>query len=105
VLTEADYIALGNLCQAYSTLIAAQRQLNKSGILYKTNSGYVQQSPLLGIVTAQTTIVNKLLAEFGLTPSSRTRVAIVDTTPKRPNRFAMLDQPYEDVDEEDSQVN
>jgi P27 family predicted phage terminase small subunit len=105
VLTEADYIALGNLCQAYSTLITAQRQLNKSGILYKASSGYVQQSPLLGIITAQTTIVNKLLAEFGLTPSSRTRVAIVDTTPKRPNRFAMLDQPYEDLDEEDSQVN
>ena len=35
VLTEADYIALGNLCQAYSTMVAAQRQLNKTGILYK----------------------------------------------------------------------
>ena len=30
VLTEADYIALGNLCQAYSTMVAAQRQLNKT---------------------------------------------------------------------------
>jgi phage terminase small subunit len=26
VLTEADYIALGNLCQAYSTMISAQNR-------------------------------------------------------------------------------
>ena len=31
VLTEADYIALGNLCQAYCTLIDAQKHLNKDG--------------------------------------------------------------------------
>lgn len=101
VLTEADYIALGNLCQAYSTLITAQ--LNKSGILYKTNSGYVQQSPLLGIITAQATIVNKLLAEFGLTPSSRTRLAITEPKEKPANRFAALDTDYEHLD--DPQVN
>ena len=76
VLTEADYIALGNLCQAYSTLIDAQKHLNKGGILFKTPSGYIQQNPLLGIIRAQTNIVNGLLREFGLTPSSRTRIAI-----------------------------
>jgi P27 family predicted phage terminase small subunit len=58
-------------------LIAAQVQLNKTGILYKTKSGYVQQSPLLGIITAQSTIPNNLLREFGLTPSSRTRIAVL----------------------------
>jgi len=104
MLTEADYIALGNLCQAYSTLIAAQKQLNKSGILYKTKSGYVQQSPLLGIITAQTTIVKNLLREFGLTPSSRTRVSVAEPKEKPPNRFAMLDRLY-NRPEEDPPVN
>ena len=104
VLTEADYIALANLCQAYSTLVNAQKRMNKTGILYKSKSGYIQQSPLLGIIHTQTTIVNNLLREFGLTPSSRTRVAIVEP-PKPPNRFAMLDEPYEYLDEDDSQVN
>jgi P27 family predicted phage terminase small subunit len=104
VLTEADYIALGNLCQAYSTLMNAQKQMNKTGILYKSKSGYIQQSPLLGIIHTQTTIVNNLLREFGLTPSSRTRVAIVQP-PKPPNRFAMLDLPYQYLDEQDSQLN
>jgi hypothetical protein len=38
VLTEADYMALANLCQTYSTLVKAQDKLNELG---KTPSGYV----------------------------------------------------------------
>lgn len=98
VLTEADYIALANLCQAYSTLIAAQKQMNKSGILYKTKSGYIQQSPLLGIITSQTTIVNKLLAEFGLTPASRTRINIAPQEEKPKNKFAAIDADQDSFD-------
>jgi P27 family predicted phage terminase small subunit len=105
VLTEADYIALANLCQAYSTLMNAQRQMNKTGILYKSKSGYVQQNPLLGIIHTQTTIVNNLLREFGLTPSSRTRVAIAEPEKKRPNPFAELDRDYEAYVPDDPQVN
>ena len=44
VLTEADGIALGNLCQTYSTLIQAQEKLTKQGILYKAPSGYIWDS-------------------------------------------------------------
>jgi P27 family predicted phage terminase small subunit len=105
VLTKADYIALANLCQAYSTLMNAQRQMNKTGILYKSKSGYIQQSPLLGIIHTQTTIVNNLLREFGLTPSSRTRVAIVEPEKKRPNPFAALDRGPEAYLAEDPPVN
>ena len=93
VLTEADYIALGNLCQAYSTLIEAQKHLNKGGILFKTPSGYIQQNPLLGIIRAQTNIVNGLLREFGLTPSSRTRIAIEEPDTSDAELWAILSQP------------
>ena len=89
VLTEADYIALGNLCQAYSTMIDAQKKLSKAGVLYRTKSGYVQQSPLLGIVNSQMTLINALVREFGLTPSSRTRVSSI-AEPRKENRFANL---------------
>lgn len=74
VLTEADYIALASLCQTYSTMVKAQEQLNKSGILFKTPSGYVQQSPLIGIVNSCTEKIVTLCREFGLTPSARARV-------------------------------
>jgi P27 family predicted phage terminase small subunit len=93
VLTEADYIALANLCQAYSTLMNAQRQMNKTGILYKTKSGYIQQSPLLGIIGAQTRIVNDLLREFGLTPSSRTRIMIEKEDDGHDELMAILSSP------------
>ena len=42
VLTEADGIALGNLCQTCSTLIKAQEKLIQQGILYKAPSGYMR---------------------------------------------------------------
>jgi P27 family predicted phage terminase small subunit len=90
VLTEADEIALGNLCGAYATLIEAQNQMAKTGILYKTKSGHIQQSPLLSIINAQLNIVNSLLREFGMTPAARTRVAAVEEDEKPKNRFAAL---------------
>ena len=76
VLTEADGLALANLCQAWSTLVKAQTKLNESGLLLKTPSGYVQQSPLLGIVNNCTDTVVKLSREFGLTPSSRSPLEV-----------------------------
>ena len=52
VLTESDGLALANLCQAYSTMVKAQQKLNEAGLLYKSPSGYVMQSPLLGVVNS-----------------------------------------------------
>ena len=74
VLTEANYMSLANLCQAYSTMATAQEQLNKTGLLFKTPSGYVQQSPLISIVNQSAELVTKLCREFGLTPSARSRI-------------------------------
>jgi P27 family predicted phage terminase small subunit len=76
VLTDADGLALANLCQAWSTLVKAQIKLNETGLLLKTPSGYVQQSPLLGIVNSCIDTVLKLSREFGLTPSSRGRLQV-----------------------------
>jgi len=80
-------MALANLCQAWSTLIKAQAKLNESGLLLKTPSGYIQQSPLLGIVNNCTDTVVKLSREFGLTPSSRSRLE-VPPEPKPESKMA-----------------
>lgn len=80
VLTVADGIELGNLCQAYSLLSQAHKSMQQatkaggSGLLMKTPGGYVQQSPLLGIINTQVEIITRLSREFGLTPASRTRL-------------------------------
>jgi P27 family predicted phage terminase small subunit len=74
VLTEADGMALGNLCQTYSTMIKAQEKLNETGILYKAPSGYVTQSPLLSVVNQCIETITRLTREFGLTPAARSRI-------------------------------
>ena len=76
VLTEADGLMLGNLCLTVSTLVKAQEKLNQLGILYKSPSGYVMQSPLLTVVNQCVDTITKLSREFGLTPASRPRLTI-----------------------------
>jgi P27 family predicted phage terminase small subunit len=76
MLTEADGMALANLCQAYSTMARAQEKLNESGLLYKTPSGYLMQSPLLSVVHQCVETITKLSREFGLTPASRSRITV-----------------------------
>ena len=78
VLTEADGLTLGNLCLAVSTLERAQAKLNELGILYKAPSGYVMQSPLLPVVNSCVDTITRLSREFGLTPASRSRIAIIE---------------------------
>ncbi len=82
ILTEADYMALSSLCVAYSTMCKAQKQLAQAGLLYKTQSGYIQPSPLMSIVTRNMEIVKKHLAEFGMTPASRSRLSM--SAPEKP---------------------
>jgi P27 family predicted phage terminase small subunit len=99
LLKEGHYIALGNLCQAYSTMKKAQGMLDKSGLIIKTRSGYVQQSPLISIITTNMELVTKLSREFGLTPASSRSLAVTEekedelakllSTPREPRKIAI----------------
>ena len=86
VLTESDGLALASLCMTYSTLVQAQRLMLKSAtgkrssLLIKTASGYIQQSPLLGIINGQMAALTVMLREFGLTPASRSRILATSDT-------------------------
>lgn len=90
VLTAADAMALGNLCMAYSTMTNAWRQLATAGLLYRTKTGHVTNSPLLTIINAQMATVTKYLQEFGMTPASRSRVQTAESG-YSDNPFAELD--------------
>lgn len=83
VLTEADSIALANLCVDYSLLQQAQESLAKTGLLTKTpKSGVIHQNPLLNVVAVTTDRVTRGLREFGMTPSSRSRVQAAPQDPR-----------------------
>lgn len=71
LLTEVDYICLGQLCQAYSTQAQAQRMLNKTGLLVKNPGGIPVQNPMLRVVNEQSAIIDRLCRGFGLNPAYR----------------------------------
>jgi len=74
LLTELDVDALAMYCEAWAEWRMAMDALAEHGPIITTPKGYPVQSPYLQIANRAFDKMYKLLAEFGLTPSSRTRV-------------------------------
>ncbi len=75
VVTSIDRAALAAYCQAYGRWVEAEEKLKETPTLFKTPSGYVQQSPWLGIVHKQLEIMGRYMVELGMTPAARSKVA------------------------------
>jgi P27 family predicted phage terminase small subunit len=75
VLTTIDRAALAAYCQAYARWVEAEEKLAETPALFKTPSGYVQQSPWMGIANKQLELMGRYMTELGMTPASRSRVA------------------------------
>ncbi len=86
--------ALGSYCQAYGRWVEAEKKLQETAALIKTPSGYVQQNPWLQVANKQLELMHKYLAEFGLSPASRSRVTAMPSLQPKPWEFDYLD--YED---------
>ena len=73
-LAIIDAGSLEALCQAYSNMTRAAKDLKKlDNLFYKTPNGSLQQIPQIGIFNKSAALYKAYAAEFGLTPSSRTR--------------------------------
>ncbi|ACC76139.1 phage terminase small subunit P27 family [Paraburkholderia phymatum] len=75
VLTSVDTTALALYCEAFARWRHATDQVTKYGSVVKTPNGFPVQSPFLAIANKAHEQMTKLLVEFGMTPSSRTRVS------------------------------
>jgi len=76
VLTQVDAGAFAGYCQAYARWKEAEEFLSKHGTIFKTPSGYIQQVPQVSIAQTYLKIMRDFCSEFGLTPSSRSRIAV-----------------------------
>ena len=76
LLTRMDMAALAAYCDCYSRFKNASKQLQKHGMIIKAPSGYPVQSPYLSILNKALTDMKSYLIEFGMTPSSRTRISV-----------------------------
>jgi P27 family predicted phage terminase small subunit len=81
LLTALDSAALGVGCQSYGVYLEATRNLRKSGTVIKSIQGQPMMSPYLKVANVALQQWTRMLAEFGMTPSSRTRIKVPDATP------------------------
>lgn len=69
--TQVDRAALAGYCQCYSEWVTADAVLQKQGLTFTTENGYVQQRPEVAIRQKARGDMLRFAARFGLTPSDR----------------------------------
>jgi P27 family predicted phage terminase small subunit len=82
LLSGIDRAALAAYCQAYGRWVQAEKSLAEmakrdlltAGLLIKTTNGNAIQNPLVGIANKAAADMVRYAAEFGMTPSARSRI-------------------------------
>jgi P27 family predicted phage terminase small subunit len=74
VLTGADMAAFAGYCQNYARWKEAEEHLTEDGPAFEDSKGKVQHSPYLRVSEAARRDMLRFASEFGLTPSSRSRI-------------------------------
>ena len=83
LLSEVDRAALAAYAQSYGRWVQAERAIAKmaekdqltGGLMIKTTNGNAIQNPLVGTANKAAADMMRYAAEFGMTPSARTRIA------------------------------
>ncbi len=75
LLTEIDVPALELYCETYARWLDAKDKVTEKGAVLVTSNGNLVQNPYLAVANKSQDQMLKILAEFGMTPSSRTRVS------------------------------
>ena len=80
LLTHADRAALTAYCVVYGRWVEAEKQVLKHGTIVKSpNKGFPMKSPYLTVAENAMEAMRKMMVEFGLTPSSRSRIKVSDS--------------------------
>lgn len=75
LLTEADLMIFVAYCLNVNILVESQLDIDKNGMTIEGSRGPVR-NPALATFAAATTALRSLAAEFGMTPSSRSRMRL-----------------------------
>lgn len=76
LLSMVDHPSFAAYCQTYSRFIASEKVLKKEGLTFETPNGYPQQRPEVSISNKALEQMRKYASDFGLSPSSRSRLQI-----------------------------
>jgi P27 family predicted phage terminase small subunit len=77
LLSLADHAMVEAYCSTYSRWVQAEAQVRKYGTIVKSpDKGFPMPSPYLTVANQALEALRKLAVEFGLTPSSRSRIRL-----------------------------
>jgi P27 family predicted phage terminase small subunit len=76
LISNLDRAALAIYCEAYARWVFASDHIRKFGLIMKSPGGFPIQSPYLAILNKAIEQMRTFIVEFGMTPSSRSRVTI-----------------------------
>ena len=96
LMTELDRAALAAYAAAYGRWAQAERAINRmaakdelnAALMIKTTSGNAIQNPLVGIANKAKADMVRYAAEFGMTPSARSRVTATPEEREQENKAA-----------------
>ena len=89
IITEIDVGAFAKYCQAFGRYLDAESMVAKQGEVLISPSGFPIQNPYLAVSNKAQEQMHKAETEFGMTPSSRSRVSPAGAK-KKTNRFLEL---------------
>lgn len=88
LITRVDRGALAAYCEAWSRWRRAEEALEREELVLTTDKGYTYPNPLIGIANGALEQMKRFMVEFGMTPSSRTKVKV--EKPQEPDELERL---------------
>ncbi len=82
LIAQVDRSTLAICCTAWADYVKACEKLVKEGEVIFSEKGGAYQNPWVAIKKRSMDQVVKFYAEFGMTPSSRSRVKVEESTPE-----------------------
>jgi len=74
LISDLDVAMFAAYCSAWGRLVEAEEKLARYGTVIETTRGFLMQSPYLQIANKAIEQIGRLGVEFGMSPSSRSRV-------------------------------
>ena len=74
IMSEIDRAAFAAFCTTYTQWLAVQALLAQSPVIVRTQEGEIRANPLLRVAKDLQEQWTRALLEFGMSPSSRTRI-------------------------------
>src|ERR671918_1644652 len=84
LLTGLDRGLLAAYCQAHALWVEAGSSIERYGTMVRSPNRFPMQSHYVAVANRQVDIMVRIASEFGMTPSSRTRIRVGERPPGDP---------------------